>query len=157
MINRAFDVDVENMESNPMNRDSSTGSVVKSKKQRRLSSRELMRDQGEHRGSKHKRHTTADGKTFYEDLNNPGATTWVLPENGVVVEDDVDNGGGDGFGGRKKRKGQQKKKGEKKDKQRLGQQTRHRRIDTADGLSYFEDVDNPGQTSWTLPENGVVV
>ena len=122
MIDRAFDVDVENMESNPMNLrtaeregssgveekvveishniDSSTGSVVKSKKQRRLSSRELMRDQGEHRGSKHKRHTTADGKTFYEDLNNPGVTTWVLPENGVVVEDDVDNGGGGGRGRR---------------------------------------------------------
>ena len=183
MIDRAFDVDVENMESNPMNLrtaeregssgveekvveishniDSSTGNVLKSKKQRRLSSRELMREntstEGVHRGSKHKRHMTADGKTFYEDLNNPGVTTWVLPENGVVVEDDVDNGGGGGFGGRKKRKGQQKKKGEKKDKQRLGQQTRHRRIDTADGLSYFEDVDNPGQTSWMLPENGVVV
>ena len=66
MIDRAFDVDVENMESNPMNLrtaeregssgveekvveishniDSSTGNVLKSKKQRRLSSRELMRE-----------------------------------------------------------------------------------------------------------------
>ena len=62
--------------------------------------RENTSTEGVHRGSKHKRHTTADGKTFYEDLNNPGVTTWVLPENGVVVEDDVDNVGGGGRGRR---------------------------------------------------------
>jgi hypothetical protein len=45
----------------------------------------VVNDKGEDRvrhGSKHKRHTTADGKIFYEDVNNPGVTTWVLPENG---------------------------------------------------------------------------
>ena len=124
-------------------------------------------DELRRRGSKHKRHTTADGKIFYEDLNNPGVTTWVLPEDGVVVEEGVDtsggsgdpggSGGGSGEKSTKKRKGQLKKSGRKEKQKPNRRQTRHRRIDTADGLTYFDNVDHPGETSWTLPENGVVV
>ena len=114
MIDRAFDVDVENMESNPMNlrtaeREGSSGveEKVVTMRPADLTLRVNFNRPGVHsntctmhQGSKHKRHMTADGKTFYEDLNNPGVTTWVLPANGVVVEDDVDNVGGGGRGRR---------------------------------------------------------
>jgi hypothetical protein len=66
------------------------------KKQRRLSSRELMAQANNQtsnelhvlstkRDSRFKQHTTPEGKLYFESIDIPGKVLWNLPEDGVVV------------------------------------------------------------------------
>jgi hypothetical protein len=112
----------------------------------------------------HKKHLTSDGKLFYESIMKPGVTAWTLPAGGVVLNEaggpqvpfsterntttkTTKQGSGSGRG----------KKTKTKTKKKINQrETRHRRILTQEGVPYFEDIERR-TTSWTLPENGIVV
>jgi len=116
-------------------------------------------------GTRHKRHKTAEGKVFYEDMDQPGVTSWELPEGGILIT---------GGRGRHKKRGkvngngkgkditeeETKGKDEEKDSQpkagraRVG--SRHQRHTTDDGTIYYEDIESH-TTTWELPEGGVVV
>ena len=135
-------------------------------------------------GTRHKRHKTAEGRVFYEDMDQPGVTSWELPEGGILV------GGGRGSKKHRKKgrsksrertgssassatdedKEEKEEKEEKDDKHeeedteqevplkpgRARAGSRHRKIETIDGTVYYEDIDSH-ITAWVLPEGGVVV
>ena len=112
------------------------------------------------RRATHKKHLTDDGKFFYESIMKPGVTAWTLPVGGVVLNEE----GGSQVPFSTERKTTTKRtkqgsgRGEKtKTKKEINRrQTRHRRILTQEGVPYFQDIERH-TTSWTLPENGIIV
>jgi hypothetical protein len=108
------------------------------------------------RRATHKKHLTGDGRIFYESLLQPGLTEWNLPDGGVVLDEDV-------YSTERKANGKRGKKNRKKrdnenddTESNSKKQSRHRRLQTAEGVVYYEDIERR-TTSWTLPELGIVV
>ena len=114
----------------------------KDKKQRRLSSRELM-NQGKEaaaataasKKTHWKRHASVDGSSYFSNKGNPTETVWVLPEDGVELMGQGEEVAAASSASKK---------------------THWKRHASVDGSSYFSNKGNPTETVWVLPKDGEV-
>ena len=106
--------------------------------------------------SKHKKtnsyvaHDADDGSgnVYYESVDN-GETTWTLPAEGKIIVDEVND-----VEKASEIKGAQTKVNTRKQHKKTKSFFAH---ESGDGSIYYESVEKPGETTWKLPENAVVL
>ena len=110
-------------------------------------------------------HQDEEGNTYYDSVDNPGEVTWTLPDDAIIIEDTYDELQGNDVaveGGTElplplncatASSGRWAEK-----PLNIHKRTQSfRPHQDEEGNTYYDSVDNPGEVTWTLPDDAVII